>query len=86
MLLLKYLKMNMESDADQKKIDYWEKTDNEFPPFFKNDNLEICAEIFAEKGFDFLTYELRDNIGQDFVSKNVKNGWLILLEKIKMKC
>mgnify|MGYP003140381224 CR=1 FL=1 len=63
--------------ADQKKIDYWEKTDNEFPPFFKNDNLEICAEIFAEKGFDLLTYELRDNIGQDFVSKRDVEEWLI---------
>ena len=63
--------------ADQKKIDYWEKTQNEFPPFFKNDNLEICAEIFAEKGFDLLTYELRDNIGQDFVSKRDVVDWLI---------
>ena len=63
--------------ADQKKIDYWEKTDNEFPPFFKNDNLEISAEIFAEKGFDLLTYELRDSIAEDFVSKRDVVEWLI---------
>ncbi len=64
-------------NADQKKIDYWEKTDNEFPPFFKNDNLEISAEIFAEKGFALLTYELRDNVGEDFVSKKAVKDFLV---------
>ena len=62
--------------ADQKKIDYWEKTDSDFPPFLKEDNLEISAEIFAEKGKNLLSYELRDNIAKDLVSKSDIINWI----------
>ena len=39
------------------------------------------------KSHEFLGIELRDNVGQDYVSqRNIKNGSIILLEKIKKKC
>ena len=64
-------------DADQKKIAYWEKTTNEIPPFMKKeDMLSNISEIFSRRSREFLGIELRDNVGQDYVSqKNIKN-WI----------
>ena len=64
-------------EADQKKIAYWEKTSNEVPPYIKNEGmLNQIADIFSLRCREFLGIELRDNVGQDYVSrKNIKN-WI----------
>jgi hypothetical protein len=61
--------------ADQKKIDYWENSDNPFPPFVRGDQLKFCAEIFARKSRHILGLELRDNIGEDTVSIQMIAQW-----------
>lgn len=53
--------------ADQKKIDYWETSDNPFPPFMRGDQLDYCSEIFAKESRHLLGLELRDDIAQDNV-------------------
>ena len=53
------------------------KTSNEVPPYIKNEGmLNQIADIFSLRCREFLGIELRDNVGQDYVSrKNIKN-WI----------
>ena len=71
------LQNNFGIKINQKNIEYWEKSQSEFPPFIKNNMLEKCVSIFVEHSYDFFSYELRSSIAdplltRDFTKKDLK--------------
>ena len=68
--LANQLQTNFGIKINQKNIEYWEKSQSDFPPFIKNNMLEKCVSIFVEHSYDFFSYELRSSIADPLLTRD----------------
>jgi len=62
--------------ADQKKIDYWEKSTSAIPPLLKNRNLHQAGTVFADNCEALLSYEMKDTENK-FPSNRELKYWIM---------